>query len=77
MWGIRVVNHYVPLNFTCLVQAISAKRLLKNHPDIHLCVGVRKSASSVFSAHAWLVYQQSVVLGEWTDQSFETILEWA
>ena len=76
IWAVRVISSRVPLGFTCLVQALGAKWLLKNHPDVRVCVGVRNDRTDGFSAHAWLTYQNSVILGEQPDQVFKPILAW-
>lgn len=76
VWAIRVVSSKFPLDFTCLTQALVAKWFLKNQPDVHLCIGVRKSSNELFSAHAWIAYQNKIILGEQPNQFFEPILEW-
>ncbi len=73
---IQVVSANVPLGFTCLVQALGAKWLLHNYAGIHLHIGVQKSADAGFSAHAWVTYNNKIILGEQADQVFEPILEW-
>lgn len=76
VWAIRAVSNRIPLGFTCLVQALSAKWLLNNHPDVRVCIGVHKSATQAFSAHAWVVYKDRIILGEQANQVFEPILDW-
>ncbi|WP_020607025.1 lasso peptide biosynthesis B2 protein [Spirosoma spitsbergense] len=76
IWAVRVISGWIPLGFTCLVQALGAKWLLKSHPDIRVCVGVCNSKTEGFSAHAWLTYQNRIILCEQTDQVFEPILAW-
>ena len=76
IWAVRVLSARLPFGFTCLVQALGAKWLLKNHPDVRVCVGVRTNKTEGFSAHAWLTYQNRIILGEQTDQVFEPILAW-
>lgn len=76
IWAIHLISSKIPLGFTCLIQALAAKRLLKNQPDVHLCIGVRKSRNELFSAHAWIAYQNKIILGEQPNQVFEPILEW-
>ncbi len=76
VWAVRVISARIPLGFTCLVQALGAKWLLNNHPDVRVCVGVRNNRTDGFSAHAWLTYQNKIVLGEQPDQAFEPILAW-
>lgn len=76
VWAIQVVSNRIPLGFTCLVQALSAKWLLHNHPDVRVCIGVHKSVRQGFSAHAWVVYKNKIILGEQANQVFEPILDW-
>ncbi|WP_051041048.1 lasso peptide biosynthesis B2 protein [Fibrisoma limi] len=76
VWAVKVVNAYVPLGFTCLIQALGTKWLLRDHPDIQLRIGVQKSAIEGFSAHAWIEYKGKIILGEQTGQVFEPILAW-
>jgi len=76
VWAVRVVSVRIPLGFTCLVQALATKWLLKNHPDVRVCVGVRTNPIDGFSAHAWVTYEHKTILGEQKDQVFEPILAW-
>ena len=76
LWAVRVISARIPLGFTCLVQALGTKWLLKNYPDVRVCVGVRNNKTEGFSAHAWVTYQNRIILGEQTDQVFEPILAW-
>lgn len=76
VWAIQVVSSRVPFGFTCLVQALSAKWLLHNNPDVRVCIGVHKSIQHDFSAHAWVVYKNKIILGEQANQVFEPILDW-
>ena len=75
VWAIQAVSNRIPLGFTCLVQALSAKWLL-NHPDVRVRIGVHKSTMQTFSAHAWVVYKDKIILGEQANQVFEPILDW-
>lgn len=76
VWAIQVVSNRIPLGFTCLVQALSAKWLLHNNPAVRVCIGVHKSIQQDFSAHAWVVYNEKIILGEQANQVFEPILNW-
>jgi len=76
IWAVRVISVRIPLGFTCLVQAIGTKWLLKNYPDVQVCVGVRNSKTEGFSAHAWVTHQNKTILGEQINQAFEPILAW-
>lgn len=76
IWAIQVLSARLPLGFTCLVQALSAKWLLKNHPTIRIYIGVQKTESQQFAAHAWIVYKDKTILGEQLNQVFKPILNW-
>ncbi len=76
VWAVRVVSARIPLGFTCLVQAIGTKWLLHNHPDLRVCIGVRTDDVAGFTAHAWLTYQNKILIGEQVNQVFEPILAW-
>ncbi|WP_460938956.1 lasso peptide biosynthesis B2 protein [Spirosoma humi] len=76
VWAIQVVSNRIPLGFTCLVQALGAKWLLHNNPDVRVCIGVHKSIQQDFLAHAWVVYKEKIILGEQANQVFEPILDW-
>lgn len=76
VWAINVISNRIPLGFTCLVQALSAKWLLNNNPEIRIRIGVHKNNDQIFSAHAWVDYKNKTILGEQKNQVFEPILEW-
>ena len=76
IWAIAVVSKPVFLGFTCLVQALAAKWLLKNNYTTRLGFGVHKQAAAGFSAHAWLMHEGKVILGEQATPVFTPILEW-
>jgi hypothetical protein len=76
VWAVRIVSARMPLGFTCLVQAISTKWLLHNHPDLRVHIGVRTDKEAGFTAHAWLTYQNRTLIGNQVDQVFEPILAW-
>lgn len=76
IWAVHLISSRIPLGFTCLIQALAVKRLLKNQLDVHVCIGVRKCRNELFSAHAWVAYQNKIILGEQSNQVFEPILEW-
>ena len=76
VWAITVVSRQRLLGFTCLVQALAAKWLLKKYPAVALRIGVRKNERDDFSAHAWVVYNDRTILGGQTTEVFRPILEW-
>ncbi|MCX6217890.1 lasso peptide biosynthesis B2 protein [Spirosoma sp.] len=76
IWAIQALSTRLPLGFTCLVQALSAKWLLKKHPAIRIYIGVHKTERQAFAAHAWIVYKDKTILGEQANQVFKPILHW-
>lgn len=77
VWAVRVLSARLPFGFTCLVQALATKWLLKNQPDVRVHIGVRKNSVEGFSAHAWVTYQNETLLGEQPNVVFEPILTWS
>lgn len=63
VWAIRTGSHYVP-EATCLTQALAAQVLLsrRGHP-VHFRLGVARSETGEFQAHAWVECQERVVIG--------------
>lgn len=74
--AVRLLSARIPLGFTCLVQALATKWLLKNQPDVRVHIGVRKNSVDGFSAHAWVTCQFKTILGEQPNLVFEPILAW-
>ena len=63
VWVVRVASRCVP-NATCLTQALVTQVLLarRGHP-VHLRIGVTRSETGEFQAHAWVECQGRVVIG--------------
>lgn len=76
VWAVRALSARLPLGFTCLVQALAMKWLLKNQPDVRVHIGVHKNSVDSFSAHAWVTCQYKTILGEQPNLVFEPILAW-
>lgn len=76
IWAITVLGNRMPLGFTCLVQALSVKWLLRNNYNLQLHIGVSKSIDHQFSAHAWITHDDKIILGEQKNQVYEPILNW-
>jgi hypothetical protein len=61
--AIIMAGRYVP-RASCLTQALAAQVLLGRRGFIsQLHIGVHKGAGQRFQAHAWLQYQEKVVIG--------------
>jgi hypothetical protein len=53
-----------PVGSTCLATALAAQALLARHGyAASLRIGVKRSASGEFAAHAWLVREGRVIVG--------------
>lgn len=62
-WAVRVTSAFVP-GSRCLCQAIAAQMLLAYKGfSSELRIGVQKTDSSMLSAHAWLVRQGLILVG--------------
>src|SRR5215217_7114582 len=63
VWAVTVASRYVP-KATCLTQALGAQILLgrRAHPA-RLRIGVARSEEGRLEAHAWLEYEDKVIVG--------------
>jgi len=66
-WAVRAVSRRVPAA-SCLTQALAAQRLLAQdgYPS-RLQIGVARSPTGTFEAHAWLECEGRIVIGEIDD----------
>lgn len=63
-WCVRVASRYIP-RATCLTQALTAQMLMvRRGYRVELCIGVARDAAGAFNAHAWVVHEGRVVVGE-------------
>ena len=89
VWGVRTVSRYLP-GATCLTQAIAAQSLLtRSGFPSQVEIGVAKEKHRVgdgstsknevrrLHAHAWVVCQGQVVLGESHVERYNSLLVWA
>ncbi len=54
----------VPWRADCLVQALAGQRLLlRRHVASEIVIGTTKGGAGAFEAHAWLLYEDTVILG--------------
>jgi len=75
IWSIRTAARHVP-GATCLSSALALQRLLSSagHPSqVH--IGVARDASG-FMAHAWLVHDGVVVIGEEEHERYAHLTAW-
>ncbi len=75
IWSVRTAARRVP-GATCLSSALALQRLLSSagHPSqVH--IGVARDASG-FMAHAWLVHDGVVVIGEEEHERYAHLTAW-
>ena len=64
IWAVQVSSHFVP-RATCLTNALTGYSLLSQYGYPSLVkIGVGRSREGEFEAHAWLEYEDEVVIGE-------------
>lgn len=75
IWSVRTAAARVP-GTTCLCSALALQRLLSTAgqpSQVH--IGVARDASG-FIAHAWLVHDGGVVIGEEEHERYARLTEW-
>lgn len=73
-WAIRSVNHRLPWQGTCLIQAVAARQMLRRRRIANvLYFGVRHSTTKPIDAHAWLSVGQHVLTGKRGHRQFSII----
>lgn len=64
IWAVNVVTRYTPGGAKCLTRAFTTQILMNwcgYKPELR--IGVAKSETGIFEAHAWIEYQGQVVIG--------------
>lgn len=70
IWAVNVATRYSPGGAKCLARALTTQILMnRNSYSPELCIGVARSESGEFEAHAWIKYQGYVVIGHLPDLS--------
>ena len=68
VWAVTVAGRYTPGGAMCLVKALTTQLLLSRYGYVHrLHIGVAKSDTQAFRAHAWVECQGRVVIGKLSD----------
>jgi Transglutaminase-like superfamily len=76
VWAVRIVSRYLP-GATCLTQALAAQALLTHSGfPSQVEIGVAKDELGRFHAHAWVVCQGQVVLGERQGERYNSLMVW-
>ena len=70
VWSVQVAGHYMPGGAKCLARALATQVLMNwyRHSS-ELRIGVNKTATGEFRAHAWIEYQGRVIIGNLEDLS--------
>lgn len=70
IWGVNVATRYMPGGAKCLARALTTQ-VLMSHSGFspELCIGVAKGESGELEAHAWIKYQEKIVIGYIADLS--------
>lgn len=75
IWAVRTAARRVP-GATCLSSALALQRLLSSagqSSQVH--IGVTRDATG-FLAHAWLVHDGAIVIGEEEQERYTTLTAW-
>jgi Transglutaminase-like superfamily len=73
-WAVKAAGESVPGFGNCLVRAVALEALLKvAHHACELRIGVAKTASGEFLAHAWIEKEGKVLVGEFKPGSFHPL----
>ncbi|MBS0547251.1 MAG: lasso peptide biosynthesis B2 protein [Proteobacteria bacterium] len=75
VWAVQAAARRVP-GGSCLVSALALQRLLSRRGHVtELHVGVAKQGER-FSAHAWLVGEGKILIGETDGETYSPLLAW-
>ena len=73
-WAVNTVSKYTPWESKCLVQALTAQRMLKERKvSSTLYLGVNKDEKNNMKAHAWLRCGQVIVTGGYNKNEFKEV----
>jgi hypothetical protein len=65
---IEISSRYTPFRATCLIKAMSGQMLLMRKGfSTEMRIGVSRSSSDLIEAHAWVVYQGKIIIGDRDD----------
>ena len=70
IWGVNVATCYMPGGAKCLARALTTQVLMNCYGySPQLYIGVAKGKLGELEAHAWIKYQENVVIGYLPDLS--------
>lgn len=68
IWAVNISSRYMPGGAKCLAKALTTQALMQTYGyQPELKIGVAKSDTGAFQAHAWIEYQGEVVMGHLDD----------
>lgn len=78
VWAVDAVARVAPRRFDCLPQALAIQTMLRRRGgDCGVRLGVAASTDGGFRAHAWVEYEQVVIVGALPDlQSYAPFESW-
>ena len=77
-WAVNIVSKYTPWESKCLVQALTAQRMLKKRKVCStLYLGLNKYEKNNMKAHAWLRCGQVIVTGGYNKGEFKEVAKFA
>jgi hypothetical protein len=77
-WTINTISKYTPWESKCLVQAMTAQRMLNRRKlSSTLYLGVNKAKDNSMQAHAWLRCGQLIVTGGYNKKEFKEVARFA
>lgn len=66
--SVEICSRHTPFQATCLIKALTGQvLLLRSGFASELRIGVARSEGQPFEAHAWVIHDQDVVIGNRTD----------
>jgi hypothetical protein len=68
IWAVERSSRYSPGTVKCLARALTTQVLMRRQGySSELRIGVAKNQQGVIQAHAWVVYQEHVIMGNLPD----------
>lgn len=60
----------------CLPKAMALKHWMRAYAPLQLHLGVQKAKNGAFEAHAWVTYNNKIIMGEDPNNNYVPIAEW-
>ena len=70
VWCVTIAGYYTPGRAKCFVKALTTQLLLNRYGYAHqLHIGVALNQAHVLEAHAWIEYEDHIIMGDLPDLS--------